>query len=84
VSTEFTIFYAWQSDTDQERNHYFIRDALKRAIKLLRADATVDESPHPPRSFRSPPPSSPDPTSPPRAAPEARCCRPADRHGHAE
>jgi len=42
---EYTVFYAWQSDTDQEANRFFIRDALKRAIKLLRADASVDECP---------------------------------------
>lgn len=41
----FTIFYAWQSDTDQEVNRFLIRDALKRAIQMLRADASVEESP---------------------------------------
>lgn len=42
---EFTIFYAWQSDTDAEVNRFFIRDALKRAIQMLRTDATVTERP---------------------------------------
>ncbi len=41
----FTIFYAWQNDTDPEVNRFFIRDALKQAIQMLRTDATVEERP---------------------------------------
>jgi hypothetical protein len=39
--TTFTIFYAWQSDTDEEHNRYLIRDALKEARKRLNADKTI-------------------------------------------
>lgn len=27
-----TVFYSWQSDTDENTNHYFIRDAIKDAL----------------------------------------------------
>ena len=40
-----TIFYSWQSDTDQECNHYFIRDAAKDALKALNEDYTIEDSP---------------------------------------
>ena len=33
-----TVFYAWQSDCDQNGNRYLIQDALKRAIKTVNAD----------------------------------------------
>ncbi len=39
-----TIFYAWQSDTDESVCHYLIRDALEAAIKLLKSDAKVQEA----------------------------------------
>ncbi|MBS9391447.1 MAG: hypothetical protein HEQ33_22160 [Dolichospermum sp. WA123] len=32
---EAKIFYSWQSDLKQEINHYFIRDAIKSALKRL-------------------------------------------------
>lgn len=32
------VFYAWQSDRDQAVCHYFIRDALKAAIKIIAKD----------------------------------------------
>jgi hypothetical protein len=41
----FTVFYAWQSDTNQAANRFFIRDALTRALRLLHDDAAVEESP---------------------------------------
>ncbi len=40
-----TIFYSWQSDTDQKCNHYFIRDAAKDAVKALNKDYTIEDSP---------------------------------------
>jgi hypothetical protein len=41
----FNVFYAWESDRLSEYNHYFIRDAAKKAAKLVERDAEVDESP---------------------------------------
>jgi hypothetical protein len=43
--TQTNIFYAWQSDTDNKSNRYFIRDALKKAIKELDCDETVEDCP---------------------------------------
>lgn len=43
--SEQTIFYAWQSDTDNKGNRYFIRDAIKDALKRLRRDESVEECP---------------------------------------
>lgn len=47
-----TVFYAWQSDRDEDICHYFIRYALDVAIKRIKAmnaatpqDATVEEAP---------------------------------------
>jgi hypothetical protein len=40
-----TIFYAWQSDSDEKVNRYFIRDALKAAITSLSRDEKVEEAP---------------------------------------
>ena len=42
---DFTLFYAWQSDTPQKAARYLIRDAAKRALNRLTIDATVDDSP---------------------------------------
>lgn len=42
---ESTIFYAWQSDTADGVNRYFIRDALKKALKQLERDDLVEECP---------------------------------------
>lgn len=41
----FTIFYAWQSDSNERANRYFIRDAIKAAIKDLRRDDTIEDAP---------------------------------------
>ncbi len=40
-----TIFYAWQSDSDERTNRYFIRRALEAAIKELHREDTVEEAP---------------------------------------
>jgi len=34
----FTIFYAWQMDTDTGLNRWFIENAIKKAIKRIKAD----------------------------------------------
>ena len=39
------IFYAWQSDVDKQRNHYFIKIALEKAIKRMKKDVTITDSP---------------------------------------
>jgi hypothetical protein len=39
-----TVFYAWQSDTDESVNHHFIAEALKGAIARLNVDLQVQES----------------------------------------
>ena len=36
-----TVFYSWQSDSDQKLNRYFIEGALKAAIKQLNQDSDV-------------------------------------------
>ncbi len=41
----FTVFYAWQSDRDQEVCRYLIRHATKAAIRQLAADVTVASAP---------------------------------------
>jgi hypothetical protein len=40
-----TVFYAWQSDRDETTNRFLIRDALKIAIKKIKADAKVQSAP---------------------------------------
>ena len=42
---EFTVFYAWQSDTDETANRYLIRDAAKDALTHLARDADLEDSP---------------------------------------
>lgn len=42
---QFSLFYAWQSDRPKKHNHYFIRDAAKKAAKLIDQDSEVEESP---------------------------------------
>lgn len=37
----FTIFYSWQSKTEQVINHYFIRDCLAEAIKQIKKKNSV-------------------------------------------
>lgn len=39
------VFYAWQSDTPPDGNRYFIRDALRHAVRLVSNDMTMEESP---------------------------------------
>ena len=39
-----TLFYCWQSDRDQKTCHYFIRDAMKDAIRRLAFDRTTTSS----------------------------------------
>ncbi|HEV2292261.1 MAG TPA: hypothetical protein VGR35_00300 [Tepidisphaeraceae bacterium] len=41
----FKVFYAWQSDRDQNVCRFLIRDAANRAIKMLKAEAKVQEAP---------------------------------------
>jgi len=40
-----TVFYAWQSDIAHDRNRYFIRNALKKALKQLERDDSIEECP---------------------------------------
>src|SRR4051812_29115113 len=40
-----TVFYAWQSDSHEDVNRYFVRDALKDAIKKLKAEVAVEDAP---------------------------------------
>lgn len=42
---DFTVFYAWQSDTAPGFNRYLIRDALTAAIKALRIGALIEDAP---------------------------------------
>lgn len=39
-----TIFYAWQSDTEESVNHHFIAKALQAAIAHLNSDLEIQES----------------------------------------
>lgn len=42
---EFRVFYSWQSDRDQKRHRFFLRDVLSRVVKELRADAELEDAP---------------------------------------
>ena len=42
---DFTVFYAWQSDSEEKVNRFFIRDALKTALERIKKDASIDDSP---------------------------------------
>lgn len=42
---DLTLFYAWQSDTEQNSNRYLIREAAKAALKKLSKDSELEESP---------------------------------------
>lgn len=42
-----TIFWSWQSDRDPKLHHYFVRDALKDACKLIAIDPDYQESARP-------------------------------------
>jgi hypothetical protein len=41
------VFWSWQSDRDPKLHHYFVRDALKDACKLIAADPDYDEAERP-------------------------------------
>ncbi|WP_262030511.1 hypothetical protein [Microvirga sp. Mcv34] len=41
------LFWSWQSDRDPKLHHYFVRDALKDACKLIARDADYDEAQRP-------------------------------------
>ena len=36
-----TVFYSWQSDSDEKANRYFIKDCLKKAIREINKDVSV-------------------------------------------
>lgn len=42
-----TIFWSWQSDRDPKLHHYFVRDALKDACKLIAIDPDYEEATRP-------------------------------------
>ncbi len=42
---DFTLFYAWQSDTAQKANRFLIRDAVDDALKHINATSTIDNAP---------------------------------------
>ena len=42
-----TVFYSWQSDSPGKENRNFIEDALKRALKKIKREASVLVSPRP-------------------------------------
>ena len=39
-----TIFFSWQSDTDEKTGRYFLRDTLQLALKDVAADTSVEEA----------------------------------------
>lgn len=45
MGNQFTVFYAWQSDTDGKINKFFIRDALEKALARINNDPTIEDSP---------------------------------------
>lgn len=40
-----SVFYSWQSQSPEKINHYFIRDALKEAMGVIKNDCGLDERP---------------------------------------
>jgi hypothetical protein len=42
---DFTLFFAWQSDSPLDDNKHLIRDAARDAVKRIGKDADVEESP---------------------------------------
>lgn len=42
---DFTLFFAWQSDSPLDDNKHLIRDAAKAALKRVTGDEHVEESP---------------------------------------
>lgn len=45
VKAKSSIFYSWQSDLDGKTTRSFIEDPLRRAVKALRKDDTLDIEP---------------------------------------
>jgi len=45
LKMEFTVFYAWQSDSDAGVNRSFIETALKEALKRIDNDISIQASP---------------------------------------
>ncbi|WOF43072.1 hypothetical protein KNJ79_18370 [Sphingopyxis indica] len=41
------VFWSWQSDRDPALHHYFVRDALKEACKLIASDPDYEEADRP-------------------------------------
>ena len=37
------IFWAWQSDTDQVTGRFFVRDALRAAVKQLKQPEDIED-----------------------------------------
>lgn len=42
---EAKIFYSWQSDRQNSTNRTFIQDALEKAVKIIRADDSIEINP---------------------------------------
>lgn len=41
------VFWSWQSDRDPKLHHYFVRDAIKEACKLIASDPDYEEADRP-------------------------------------
>ncbi len=41
------VFWSWQSDRDPKLHHYFVRDAIKEACKLIATDPDYEEADRP-------------------------------------
>lgn len=41
------VFWSWQSDRDPKLHHYFVRDAIKEACKLIASDPDYEEANRP-------------------------------------
>jgi hypothetical protein len=44
---QMKVFWSWQSDRDPKLHHYFVRDALKDACRLIAIDPEYDEAQRP-------------------------------------
>jgi len=44
-AAEFTVFYAWQSDTDKGTNRNFIESTLQAALKNIEKSGAIESSP---------------------------------------
>src|SRR6266699_149918 len=42
VASKRIVFYSWQSDLDGKTTRSFIEEALKKAVKVLQKDDTLD------------------------------------------